>query len=51
MNVGGLTGKEDKNGFWILMIVTSVLTIGWGISWREKNTMINTSSENHFALI
>lgn len=51
MNVGGLTGKEDKNGFWILMIVASVLTIGWGISWREKNTMINTSSENHFALI
>lgn len=36
MNVGGLTGKEYKNGFWILMIVASVLTIGWGIFLKRK---------------
>lgn len=36
MNVGDLTGKEDKNGFWILMIVASVLTIGWGIFLKRK---------------
>lgn len=36
MNVGGLPGKEDKNGFWILMIVASVLTIGWGIFLKRK---------------
>ena len=36
MNVGGLPGKEDQNGFWILMIVASIITIGWGIFLKSK---------------
>ena len=39
MNVGGLPGKEDENGFWILLIIASILTlltIGWGIFLKSK---------------
>lgn len=36
MNVGGLPGKENENGFWILIIFVSLLTIGWGIFLKSK---------------
>lgn len=36
MNVGGLPGKNDKNGFWILMTIASILTIGWSIFLKRK---------------
>lgn len=51
MNVGGLPGKENENGFWILIIFVSLLTIGWGIFLKSKSIMISTSSQNHSALI
>lgn len=36
MNIGGLPGQHDKNGFWVLMAIAIVLTIILGIFLKKK---------------
>ena len=36
MNIGGLPGKDTNYGFWILVLLSVILTITWGIFLKKK---------------
>lgn len=36
MNIGGLPGKDTEYGFWILVLLSVILTISWGIFLKKK---------------
>ncbi|WP_258381013.1 CorA family divalent cation transporter [Lactobacillus helveticus] len=36
MNVGGLPGRTNRNGFWIIIMIASLLTIIWSIILKKK---------------
>lgn len=36
MNVGGLPGKEDDNGFWLVILAGTVLAVICGILLKQK---------------
>ena len=36
MNIGGLPGRTNKNGFWIIITIAAILTIIWAIILKKK---------------
>ncbi|WP_227743776.1 CorA family divalent cation transporter [Lactobacillus helveticus] len=36
MNIGGLPGKNDEKGFWILLILGALITLIWSFLLKKK---------------